>query len=63
MHSITGLYHREMKKNIIIVLAVLVFMFGLYAFTQKGIADGQRFKGEQQRQRADSLQQQLDKCK
>jgi len=40
MHSITSLYHKEMKKNtIIIVLAVLVAMFGLYVFAQKVKAD------------------------
>jgi len=36
MYSITSLYHKEMKKYIIIiVLAVLVVMFELYAFAQK----------------------------
>jgi len=81
-----------MKKNIvIIVLAALVVMFGLYAFAQKVKADQsaeeaikqhelaenvkaeavaaqyeaerQRHFAEGQRVRADSLQQQLDKCK
>ena len=40
MHSIAGLYHKEIKKNtIIIILAALGVVFGLYAFAQKVKAD------------------------
>ena len=81
-----------MKKNtIIIVLAVLVAMFGLYGFAQKVKADKETEESKsfelianqkrdfataalndvreiralivEERERADSLQQQLDKCK
>lgn len=42
MHSITSLYHKEMKKNtIIIVLAVLVAMFGLYSFCSESLRTDQ----------------------
>jgi len=54
MHSFTSLYHKEMKTNtIIIVLAVLVAMFGLYGFAQKVKADQSAAEAIRQQQIAE----------